>query len=320
MLAKSLLLKMNGNALLTVRSIWALGILAAVLAGQQVGAQTNATRHPRLPDGARSFLDLEYVTNGHPRQKLDLFLPPQGAHWPLIVWIHGGAWRGGSKENSPALPFLRQGYAVASVNYRLSQHAIFPAQILDCKASIRWLRSHAQRFGYDADRIGVWGSSAGGHLVALLGTSAGVKEFDTFGALTNVSSRVQCVVDFFGPTDLTSMARQAPPDSRIDHDAPDSPESHLLGGPVQERKDLARMANPITYITPDDPPFLILHGDKDNLVPIGQSEMLHEALKKSGVHATYHVVSGAGHGFGRRSDVDKWVADFFARHLRPADR
>jgi len=260
--------------------------------------------------------DLAYVTNGHARQTLDLFLPAGGTNAPLIVWVHGGAWLGGSKESAPALRFLRSGYAVASVNYRLSQHAIFPAQIQDCKAAIRWLRAHAPQFGYDGSRIGVWGSSAGGHLVALLGTSGDVKAFDTVGAHRDVSSRVQCVVDFFGPSDLTAMAKQAPPDSQLDHDAPDSPESRLVGGPIQERKELARTANPITYVTPDDPPFLILHGDKDNVVPIGQSEWMHAALKKAGVDSTCEVVKGAGHGFGRRPEVDAMVTEFFAKHLK----
>ena len=270
----------------------------------------------RLPDGVRAFRDLEYVTNGHARQKLDVHLPATGTNWPLIVWVHGGAWLEGSKESPPALRFLREGYAVASVNYRLSQHAIFSAQIQDCKAAIRWLRANANQFGYDTTHIGVWGGSAGGHLVALLGTSGDVPEFDTVGALTNVSSRVQCVVDFFGPTDLTAMAKQAPADSAIEHDALNSPESKLLGGPVQQRKELARTANPITYVATDDPSFLILHGDKDNLVPLGQSELLQAALKKAGVDSTCIVVKGAGHGFRNRPDLDPMVNEFFAKHLK----
>ena len=274
----------------------------------------------QLSEDTRVFRDLEYVTNGHARQTLDVAIPASGTNWPLIVYIHGGAWMGGSKENPRALRFLRGGFAVARVNYRLSQHATFPAQIQDCKAAIRWLRANAKRFGYDGDRIGVWGESAGGHLVALLGTSGGAKEFDTVGSHRDVSSRVQCVVDLFGPSDLTAMARQAPPNSALDHDAPNSPESRLVGGPIQERKDVARTANPITYVTPDDPPFLLLHGDNDNTVPIGQSELLHEALKKAGVDSTFHVVKGAGHGFGRRPDLDTMMDEFFATHLKAEKR
>lgn len=294
----------------TLTLFWLLPLLASA-------AESPAPNAPRLPDGVRAFRDLAYVSNGHPRQKLDVYLPATGTNWPLIVWIHGGAWLQGSKESPPVLRFLREGYAVASANYRLSQHAIFPAPIQDCKAALRWLRANARQFGCDAKQIGVWGSSAGGHLVALLGTSGEVKEFETVGAHTNVSDRVQCVVDFFGPSDLVAMAKQAPPDSVMDHNAPNSPESKLVGGPVQQRQELARTANPITYITPDDPPFLILHGDRDNTVPIGQSELLHAALKKAGVDATFFVVKGAGHGFRNRPELDPMVGEFFAKHLKP---
>ena len=136
--------------------------------------------------------DLEYVPGGHERQKLDLYLPREASvdrKRPLIVWVHGGAWLAGSKDRCPAVPFADQGYAVASINYRLSQHAIFPAQIEDCKAAIRWLRVNAGKYGYDPNRLGVWGASAGGHLGALLGTAGDVQEFD-IGPYGRVSSRV----------------------------------------------------------------------------------------------------------------------------------
>jgi len=284
-------------------------------------ANTNAaTPPPRagqrqapLPPGTHVVRDVAYVTGGHERQKLDLFLPATGTNLPLIVWVHGGAWRTGSKESCPALFFLKEGYAVASINYRLSRHAVFPAQIQDAKAAIRWLRAHAHEHGIDPDRIGVWGSSAGGHLVALLGTTGTVKEFDT-GEYLEVSNRVQAVCDWFGPTDFTRM-NQFP--GTMDHDAPDSPESQLLGGPVQENRDKAARANPVTYVTKDDPPFLIMHGDKDPLVPLNQSELLADALKQAGVEVTFHIVPGAGHGFGGPQNLDL-VRDFFTRHLHPA--
>jgi acetyl esterase/lipase len=129
--------------------------------------------------GEKQPLNLEYVSGGHELQKLDLYLPEAFQQPPaLIVFVHGGGWRAGNKDKPQALPFLKQGYAVASINYRLSQHAIFPAQIQDCKAAIRWLRAKAKTYGYDPNRIGVWGPSAGGHLVALLGTTDGISEFD----------------------------------------------------------------------------------------------------------------------------------------------
>jgi len=261
--------------------------------------------------------DLEYVPGGHERQKLDLYLQipatfkiPQR---PLIVWVHGGAWLGGSKAPCPAQRFVNQGYAVASVHYRLSQHAIFPAQIEDCKAAIRWLRANAGQYHIDPNRIGVWGASAGGHLVALLGTAGNVKDFDV-GPNADVSSRVQAVCDFFGPTDFTKMSSFP---STMKHDDADSPESKLVGGPIQENKDKVRRANPITYVTKDDPPFLIVHGDKDPLVPHNQSEILLDALKKAGVEATLYTVPGGGHGGFQDPQVDVLVAEFFRQHLRP---
>ncbi len=269
--------------------------------------------------GVRVLRDLEYVPGGHERNKLDLYLPKQAGRegrtsdrLPLIIWVHGGAWRAGSKKNCPATRFLRKGYAVASINYRLSQHAIFPAQIEDCKAAVRWLRASSNRYGLDPKRIGVWGSSAGGHLVALLGTTGEVKEFDK-GRNLNVSSRVQAVCDYFGPTDFTKISRFP---SKIRHDAPNSPESKLIGGPIQENKKAAQRANPITYVTKDDPPFLIVHGDKDQSVPHNQSQLLYEALKKAGVQVKFHTVKGAGHGRFNSPEVDRMVDDFFDKYLK----
>ena len=226
------------------------------------------------------YRDLEYVINGHERQKLDLYLPEAGENRPLIIWVHGGAFRVGSKEgneNDPLpLQYLSQGYAVASLNYRLSQHAIWPAQIEDCKAAVRWLRARAAEYKLDPNRFGAWGPSAGGHLVSMLGTTGNVAEYEV-GAHLDVSSRVQCVVDYFGPTDFLQMDTQRLPDGMI-HDTPNSPESELVGGPIQEHPDKVARANPVTYVTADAPPFLIVHGDRDPLVPYSQSVLLANAL------------------------------------------
>jgi acetyl esterase/lipase len=290
--------------------------MAAVIATAALMMQAGQPKpRPADPANVTVLRDLEYVPGGHERQRLDLYLPKEAdpsGKTPLIVWIHGGAWLGGSKERPPALRFVDKGYAVASINYRLSQHAIFPAQIEDCKAAIRWLRANAGKYGYDPDRIGVWGASAGGHLVALLGTTGDLKELEV-GPNAGVSSRVQAVCDFFGPTDFTRMSNFP---STMAHDAADSPESKLLGGPIQENKDKARRANPITYVTKDDPPFLIVHGDKDPLVPHNQSEILYDALKKAGVEATLYTVQGGGHGGFQDLQVDILVMQFFQKHLR----
>jgi acetyl esterase/lipase len=273
----------------------------------------------KLPEGVKVLRNLPYVEGGHERNRLDLYLPdktdkPDKAEGrrPLIVWIHGGAWLAGSKDRCPAVFLVPKGYAVASVNYRLSQHALFPAQIEDCKAAIRWLRANAGKYHLDPDHVGVWGASAGGHLVAMLGTAGGVKELEGKGGNLDQSSRVQCVVDWFGPSDLPTMGGG--------HNNPDSPEARLIGGTVRQNPEKARKASPLTYVSKDSAPFLIMHGDRDNLVPLGQSESLAAALKKAGVEAKLVVVKGNGHGGpGFNSPANrKLIEEFFAAHLNAA--
>jgi acetyl esterase/lipase len=272
---------------------------------------------PEAPRGTTVHRDLPYVTDGHQRHKLDLYLPQTGQNWPLIVWVHGGAFRMGSKEGKVPLSYLAEGYALASINYRLSQHALFPAQIQDCKTAVRWLRANAGRFSFDPQRIGAWGESAGGHLVAMLGTTGDTNEFDVGGNL-HLSSRVDAVVDYFGPTDFLQMDDHRLPDGQI-HDTPDSPESELVGGPIQENKERVARANPITYVTPGAAPFLIVHGEADPLVPHHQSQLLEKALKRAGVPVLLYTVKGAGHGGFTDPRVSELTRDFLASHLRPAD-
>jgi len=293
--------------------------LIFALTGVLVRAQQPQLQAPApapAPEGTTVHRDLPYVTNGHPRQKLDLYLPKEGSNLPLIIWIHGGAFRAGSKENVAGLrqlDYLKMGYAVASINYRLSQHAVFPAQIEDCKAAVRFLRANAVKFGVDPNRFGAWGSSAGGHLVAMLGTAGNAKQFDV-GENLNVSSRVQAVVDFFGPTDFLQMDAHRLPTGMI-HNKPDSPEALLVGGAIQENKDKVEKANPISYLTKDAPPFLIVHGDADPLVPHHQSELLEAALTKLGVPVFFYTVKGGGHGGFSDPKVPDLVEQFFAKHL-----
>ena len=266
----------------------------------------------------KTLKNLAYVKQGHERHRLDLYLPqvrPSAAELPLIIWVHGGGWKNGSKDRFAHLnPLLQRGFAVASINYRLSQHATFPAQIHDCKAAIRYLRKNAQRFGLDPKKFGVWGSSAGGHLVALLGTSGEVSELEGNLGTVDVSSRVQAVCDWFGPTDLLKMNQQAGATGKIDHDAPGSPESLLVGAPIQEVPEKTNKINPIAYVTGDDPPFLIMHGDQDRLVPFQQSQMLDDALKAAGVSTTLILVPGAGHGLKNQRDRQRAI-DFFANQF-----
>lgn len=188
---------------MTIKSLMGLVVLLATCGSAMSQVKPASSR---VPEGVNVLRDLAYVQNGHERNCLDLYLPKKtDGLLPVIVWIHGGAWQAGSKDRCPAVAFATRGFAVASINYRLSQHAVFPAQIEDCKAAIRWLRGKAAQYNLDANHIGVWGASAGGHLVALLGTSGSVKEWDARGEHREQSSRVQCVVDWFGPSNLASM-------------------------------------------------------------------------------------------------------------------
>ena len=283
------------------------GALAVMLAW----AALVVAQEPSAASGVRVFRDLPYVEGGHEQQRLDLYLPEKAdARRPLVVWVHGGGWEAGRKEDSPAQWLVGKGYAVASINYRLSQHAVFPAQIQDCKAAIRWLRANAAKYGLDPNRVGVAGDSAGGHLVALLGTTDGAKELEGSQGNLDQSSRVQAVVDFYGPTDFVSW------DPRFSNYAY-AVITRLIGGPPHENKEKARKASSVAYVNKDSAPFLILHGDKDGIVPLAQSRELAEALKKAGVEVDLRVVKGSGHGGPAflSPESRKLIDEFLAKHL-----
>lgn len=276
-----------------------------------------------LRSSLRIERDVVYKTTEKMKLKLDLYLPkakPKAKHGRgVIVWIHGGAWLAGSKNRVHPwmLELTQHDYAVVSVQYRLSQQAIFPAQIHDCKAAIRWIRGNAEKYDLNPDCIVVAGASAGGHLVALLGTSGGVKALEGETVHMGESSRVQGVIDFFGPTDLLLMGKQSGPDSRIDHDAANSPESKLIGASIQDHPEKTRKANPMQYVSKDDAPFLIFHGDKDDVVPYQQSVILHEALEKVKVPTTLVRVKGAKHGFPITTAYRKQIKAFLDKHANP---
>ena len=296
--------------------------LVLILAVLPAVAQAQATSAV-APAGSIVHANLAYVPNGHERQVLDLYLPGTSLRpLPLIVLIHGGAWRGGDKAENRNIAWvasllLEAGYAVASINHRYSQQAIFPAQAHDAKAAVRWLRANRDMYGLDTDRVGAWGASSGGHLAAMLGTSAGVVTMDGELGEVGESTRVLAVVDWYPPTDLLDMDSQALPGGTF-HDEPDSPESSLVGGPLQEMSAAARAASPRTYVTPDDAPFLFFHGDNDEVVPFQQSEVLHAALTEAGVEADLHILPGAGHGTAhfRTPEVGRLMVEFFDQHLR----
>ncbi len=290
--------------------------IQAWLAGQ--GPLPDALRPsaPPAPEGVIIERDVVYGHAGDRPLKLDILRPRDMAEkcLPLVVFVHGGGWRAGDKSAGVGrlMRLVQSGrYVGASVGYRLSGEAPFPAQIHDCKAAIRFLKAHAEKYHLDPQRIGVWGTSAGGHLVSLLGTSGDVKELEGDCGWPEQSSRVHCVVDFCGPSDFLAFADVQRGDAA-------SAIAQLLGGSVREKRDLAKAASPVTYVTPDDPPFLIVHGTEDAVVPFSQAETLHAALQKAGVPSTLVRIEGGGHGFGG-PQVDARVEAFLAKHLRGQD-
>ena len=261
-------------------------------------------------EGVTVNRDLVYAIAGKDTLLLDIYWHKELTKpEPLIIWIHGGGWRKGSKNNPRgAVRLLEHGYAVASINYRLSHQAHFPAQIMDCKAAIRWLKAHAKEFNIDSSRVGVWGASAGGHLSALVGTSWHVKEWEMVGGFQHVSSKVQAVCDYYGPTDFLRMDDRP---GKFIHNAPDSPEGLLIGGPIQENKEKTQRANPIQYIRDGAPPFLILHGREDALVLWEQSQLLHDALLAHGQSSRLILLDSLGHGGKGWAELFVNPLDFF---------
>jgi len=305
-----------------MRAHWSM--LTAVLA-TAVPVSGRAQQPPQSPS-----TDISYAATS-PAQRLDLHLPTQGTGpFPVIVQIHGGAFAGGDKADgqlTPVLAALGRGYAVVAINYRLSGEARFPAQIQDVKAAIRWIRANAARLGLDPSRIAVWGNSAGGHLAALAGTSGGVAALEDLSlGNADLSSRVQAVVDWYGPIDFLQMDPQfrASGLGHPDHSAAESPEGRLLGGALADVPDRVAAANPETYVTADDPPFLVQHGTADPLVPTQQS--VHFAAALRGVlgedRVTLGLLEGAGHGgpaFATPQNL-ALVLDFLDRTLRRTTR
>jgi acetyl esterase/lipase len=259
---------------------------------------------------------------------LDLYLPEvEKPSYPVVVLIYGSAWFGnnlkGTNLATLGKALLDAGFAVVTPNHRSSMDAKFPAQINDIKAVVRFIRGNSEDYQIDTSFIGITGSSSGGHLASLAGTSGFVNQY-TVGAITEdiegsvgqyltYSSSVNAVVDWFGPTDFLVMDSCG---SNINHNASDSPESSLIGGLIQDNEDKCALANPITYVDEDDPPFLIFHGDADPLVPHCNSELLFNALQKANVPNQYFLVPNAQHGPGLFIDkYFKMMADFFLLQL-----
>jgi len=291
----------------------------SILQRAQQQAKKGAQARP-VPPEIEALRDIAYADTENARQKLDLYLPKArkgDKPLPVIIFIHGGGWRGGDKSSGIGNVgrFVQSGeYAGASIGYRLTDEAQWPAQIHDCKAAIRWIKAHAKEYNLDATKIAVWGTSAGGHLVSHLGTSGDVKELEgTLGKHLDQNSSVTCVVNYFGPENFLSMVRQP---STIDRtQGKEYPEALLLGGPVPEREAVAKEASPVTHVSKGDAAFFTAHGTKDPLVPFAQGEEIHAALTKAGVPSLLQEMTNGGHGF-KSPLLDERVKQFFDLHLR----
>jgi acetyl esterase/lipase len=283
--------------------------------GDLVAAKHLIPSLQHLPPDTRRFRNLEFTRAPHGPLFLDLYLPARASgRMPLIVWIHGGGWHTSPTARDDYIParVVGRGYALASIDYRDSKVAKFPAQVQDCKAAVRWLRAHASQYGLDPKRFGAWGISAGGHLAAFLGLSGGEKEYEGDGSNPKVSSRVQAACDFCGPTDLFQLEA---PETTNALPALRQMTEDILGGKPETRRELAAKLNPASHVDSADPPMLILHGDADPLIAFKQSELLYQALKAAGVEVTLGVAKGGGHLFVG-PEIDQAVDDFFDKHLK----
>ena len=299
---------------------WLLGVLSLALV---VFATTFLVSVVAWQAGTKAlpFEIREGLTYGpNERNDLDLFLPKDDGKSlrPAVIVIHGGAWRGGDKKDMRILaePLAQRGYVVAAINYRLAPKWSYPAQLDDCQRAVRWLRKNAKEFRVDPKRFGAAGASAGGHLALLLGTRE-VRD-DSDADLKGISSKVQCVLSIFGPTDFTDersiQASRNPVAGRALVD--------FLGKPYNEAPEVWKEASPIHHVSPDDAPTFIIHGDQDLLVPLDQSVKFAEALKKVGIEVQLVVIKGMGHGPTtpeQREEFMKAVGqalEFFDRHLK----
>lgn len=264
--------------------------------------------------------DTEYATVGEHHLRLDIYqpktTPPQAS--PLIVWVHGGAWRAGSKNSVPIQKLVEQGFAIASVDYRLSPVAKFPAQVHDIKAAIRFLRANAAAYKFDTQQFIVAGASAGGHLAALVGVTNGVEELEgRIGQHCDQSSDVHGIVSFYGASNLQTILSQSTPHG-LSVRVPAL--NLLLGGQPDAEPEQARLASPIAHVDQADPPLLLIHGDQDPQMPINQSHELHGQYQQLGLAVEFEVIHGAAHG-GKRfyePEMLNRVARFLNSKTQPA--
>ena len=266
--------------------------------------------------GVRVQKDIQYAAVDGKALGLDLYMPEGVQSPPLVVWVHGGAWTNGSKESVPPF-FVRAGFATASVDFRQSTDAKFPAQVHDIKAAIRFLRANASKYGYRTGRIAISGSSSGGHLAALVGVTNGVAALEgKVGGHLDQSSDIQAILDYYGPTNfMTILAQSTPHGLSVRVPALD----RLIGGRPETVPELAKLASPVEHVGPGDPPLMMLHGDQDPQVPINQSHELQGAYERAKLPVTFYVVHGAEHGgpeFFEPEPLNRAIA-FLRQTLKP---
>ena len=252
--------------------------------------------------------DLPYKQVDDIELKLDLYLPGQRAPVPVVLWASGSGWKRMSKGGCArhAAWLADEGFAVAAIEYRVSAQARFPAQIRDLKSAVRWLRANARLYGFDGQHIGAWGDSAGGHLVQLLGSTAGVAEFEEPGLDPDRGSEVQAVCAFYGPSDLTDLPARR------------TLLRQLLGADPEHERERATWASPLYYVNEDSAPHLLVHGDADRSVSISHSQRLLHRLQQRGVPASLYVRKGIGHdarAFYGYEPLRQRISAFFAYHL-----
>ena len=293
-------------------------LLAQDLAAQKQNALTRAEN-----DQVEVRLDQPYAGNENAKQMVDLYLPKKRNNdqpLPVVALIHGGGWVNGDRlgYSAAAIQFARTGdYAAVTVGYRLTKEAHWPAQVYDCKAAIRWIRAHAKEFNLDPDKIAVMGSSAGGHLSSLLGTSGDVKELEgDLGPNTTFSSRVQCVVNLCGPEDFTQALMFNKEQKPV---LKDDAVIGLLGGNYEEKHTEAVAASPVSYVTKDDPPFITFHGSADQRVAFLHAEAIHAALQKASVPSLLIPITNGGHGSVSHPEVISRAKLFIGKTLRGTD-
>jgi acetyl esterase/lipase len=288
------------------------GVLALI--PLSASCQTPTPPQPEVPPGVTMHRDLDYAGTANPHQKLDLYIPtqPRSTPLPLVVFIHGGGWEAADKYElvGMLLPLVASGdFVGASINYRLTGEGPHPIQIHDTKGAIRWLRANAARYGIDPERIAALGVSAGGHLASLAGTSGGVAELEgTVGGNTDRSSRLACVASLSAPSSFVSFGEQK---SLVDPYDPRSIVGRLLGGGLREKMDVAKSASPVTWISAGDPPFLLVHGKVDDVVPVAQSIEFDAALDAAGIPSTLLVAETGGHLFFS-AEIKARLREFFS--------